>query len=107
MGKIVTLEERLRARALEELKDEVDRLLSPIRVLCNGLSYQLPRLVYIDESGKPSAQRPYVSDVLRMVRDALVDGLACTRGQQAVDAFIQRVDGLQSELDDLRGQIDR
>lgn len=88
-----TLDERIRSRAASELHDEIRDSLNSFRArfIWTG--------VKISVKVKPDAS---AGELLDAIAAAVFDHNKEKRGEEAVNAFILKVDALQSQIDDLR-----
>ena len=92
-----SIDDRLRDKAKAELHIEVDRLTEPLNTLLYAAEWP-SATVRIE--GRDVAVKAH--ELLGAISRSLKLGLAAQRGDAAVKAFLEKVDGLQEQLDELR-----
>jgi hypothetical protein len=98
-----TLEERIRARARQAYIAEVETLFAPIHraMKCDSLDLDIehPEGYSYGSNGKR-----YLAGVqaIKALQDALVKKYAAGREDEAIAAFMEKVDKLDAEIEELR-----
>jgi hypothetical protein len=97
MSTTKTIDERLRAAAKAELHMEIDRLTKPLETLLYAAEWPaaVARVNGADVSVK-------AHELLGAVSRSLKAALEDKRGDEAVKAFMAKVDSLQDQLDELK-----
>lgn len=98
---IGTMEKRIREKAQSELASELTRAFLPIRKLVAEHAKPMPLVHYHDRSGA----RTTVTGALDEIQSAMFAALRDNREDNAVRAFPQRLDDLQTQLDELRARM--
>jgi hypothetical protein len=94
------LDARIRQRAVKELGIEVDRLMKPLRDIASNGSYCGTLLRTMDHDSSLSLVR-----VMDEVKASIVRHIGPRRADDAVAAFLDRVEALGDEIEDLRSQV--
>jgi len=97
MANTQTLDARIRERAVRELTASVKAACGPLIQLMN----ESTDVLYMQFNGEP---RP-CGHVLLLVTEAIVAGMAREYENRAVIEFMNRVDRLQGEVDELREAV--
>lgn len=96
-----SLDSRIRKAALNELKSKTDDLIRNLRrELLSGL-FAAPKVDLLDADGKQLS----LSGALDLIAASVVEAKSEKVQDEAVEAFMKKVDGLQGQLDDLQQSI--
>lgn len=96
--RVKTIDEKIRAKALEDLENQVESAAERLRHLCRiGTKIETPLMVGSVEKSTLEALNIIVESIIRARRGKAE--------QKAVDAFLAKVDSIQHELDELRENI--
>lgn len=99
--KIKTIDEKIREKALEELRTEVKDAFKGAYA-----AYRQHHGYIATELRNKGGNYHSVDEVLNIARDAIIEAMREGRQNKAVDAFMDKVEHLGEELQDLRNQID-
>lgn len=94
--KTESLESRIREKAARELKDEIHEATNPLRDKL-AIGYSLDVTV-------PNANGPYkvrAHHLIEYIEETLFNHFKNTREEEAIDAFLKKVDSLQDQIDEL------
>lgn len=96
----------LHARAEKELKNEVDAAFEPARRIsqeCNAIPIRVS--IQVPTGASTVTVKCTYYELIGAMRQAAFDYHLPDRKKAAVQSFLNRVDKLQSELDELRGSV--
>lgn len=97
MPTVTTLDDRIRRQAARDLTNKIDDALTPICRLTSG------HVIWTEMQATGYTQLS-VSQALEHIKKAIFDFQRTAAENKAVSEFIAKVDGLQSQLDELRGE---
>lgn len=101
MSKAKTIDEKIRERALEDLKAEAEQASRAFLKQLSSGTYTIPKLDLLDAHGKQVSVREAIDAIER----AIVEAKATTIQDKAVADFIKKVDSFQDQLDELQHSI--
>jgi hypothetical protein len=97
---VQSIEQRLREKARKELEERINDALSPVEVLLRvGQAIDVPAV--LDKNGSPYS----AAFLLVQVRKALIEKYQSQAEEDAIKAFLEKVDQLQVELDELKEEV--
>jgi hypothetical protein len=89
-----SIDQRVREKAHDELRKKIAAAFLPAERV-----YEWPHHIEIKSLNMT------VAEILKLARDAIFERAKDKAAEAAVDDFLNRVNGLQAELDDLRESI--
>lgn len=103
MAQATALDAKLRDRGSRKLRDELDRLFTPVLDRVNSA----PGSVMLEHTREGSTAQPPESarQAIERAREALEEALSPTYQQQEVDAFLERVDGMKAKIEELDADL--
>lgn len=100
---IKSIEDKLKERAYYTLKNKLDRVFQEINDLTYG--YGCKSTLYFENNATKSFEQVSVGYALQTLQRNLQDGLLPHYVQIEIDNFINRVENLQDQLNELREEI--
>jgi hypothetical protein len=98
------IEERLKERAETELRQNVQNAIEEVMSFLRSAS----KNIYIDvEKICVKNQSPSASQLLRAIGDAIVEDKLPSAVNKAIAEFMDRVDSLQGQVDELRQSVNQ
>jgi hypothetical protein len=100
-----TLEERIRAKAREELEKEIGLLFAPIRTRLNALPKNGYCVICFPTATPPvEVKDVFMKSHFDGLQSGIIEALAPAAEDAAISDFIRKVDGLQEQIDELNIQ---
>lgn len=96
-----TIDERIREKARKELLQNIDAAFLPATRMIGSCGQSTMVAGYAREEGRPA----YASDNMAAIKKAVFSALVDSAEERAVAEFIQQVDTLQDQLNDIRHDI--
>lgn len=109
-----SLDMLIRGRAEEELSREVGKVFDNLRRYFGGngdrnnmkvAAYGVVTKIPGPKDADREEFRIYIPDMLKFLAEKAIENEATARGDQAVKAFMDRVESLGDEIDQLRDQV--
>lgn len=110
-----SLDTLIRRRAIQDLTTEIKQAFEPIQQLFRGSTYERPHVVmtaYGSVTVRKSPDDPNhshyvinVQELLKELQNKAVETYSVKRGDDAVAAFMGRVESLGQELEELRSDV--